>query len=197
MQKILRPLDRPRHHLRIEQDIERINAEMPLGRLSSPINFDRVAHRLESVKGEPDRQEDVPFRLLVDEPEPGTNPRNFMLREMEIFEEREHADIGHQTRNQESFPRASVAPRNEQAGRVIDHDQDEQDQDVLGHEDHVEIATGHQKHGPAHPVRHRINQRGHHQKKDDELSGVEVHRECVFRKGARTRFGASLGCGQP
>ena len=58
VQEVLRAFNRTGNQLRVEHDIERINAEVALGLLIAPVNLNDVAQALEGMEREPDGEDD-------------------------------------------------------------------------------------------------------------------------------------------
>jgi len=56
------PLDRPGHQLGEEADVEHQVRQIRGSAQTSPVNVDRIAHGLEGIKRDSDRQDNLPGR---------------------------------------------------------------------------------------------------------------------------------------
>src|SRR5450432_3364701 len=73
-------------------------------------------------------------------------------QKIEVFEESQYADVRDDTYDQPGFSRFSGAACDLQTGQVINHDHTPQDENVFGHECHVEITAGCQQQTNPHPL---------------------------------------------
>ncbi len=149
MEEILRAFDGAGDLLRIEEDVERIDAEVAFGALMAAIHLDGVTHGLERVEGQANREEDVQEFCVIAEAERGGEAHDFFLGEIGIFEEGQHADVGDEADDEIKFAAEALGGLDEKTGDVINEDEAGEHQNVFGHERHVEIATGQEEQGPA------------------------------------------------
>ena len=108
-------LDRPGHQVRKERD-ERGDVEQVAARVElAAVDVDRVAHRLERVERDPDRQQDAQRRLVPRQPHRRQHRVHVVDEEVEVLEEPEHAEVRDDAEPQErrrcagraSMPRAA------------------------------------------------------------------------------------------
>ena len=120
--------------------------------LAPAVDLDRVAHRLERVERQADRQDDAQRRHAVRPVENLGDGARVGVEEVEVLEDRQHADVGDDAHHQEPAFFRLRAPRSRPRG-VVDRDREEQDQDVDRDERHVEVAARGEQPRPAKPVR--------------------------------------------
>ena len=71
------------------------------------------------------------------------------VEEIKILKKSQHPDISDQTQDKQTFADGCIGSFFEQqAGDVIDHDGEPQDQDILRHKSHVKVTTGQQQQQP-------------------------------------------------
>ncbi len=79
--------------------------------------------------------------------------RQVLIGKVEILKECQHADVGQNAGDQHPALFPSFKFLQTQPGKIIHGNRHSQDEDVLGDECHVEIATGSQQKHPAEAVR--------------------------------------------
>src|SRR5439155_1345403 len=85
-------------------------------------------------------------------------------------------DVGHDAEGEARLAAAAITGAlDEQSGRVVDGDGEEQDQDVGRDKSHVEVATGGQQQHPASPLGEQEVERGDDQEEQEEEEGIEQH----------------------
>ena len=141
-QEVVGPLDRAGHHLGKEEHVDGVDEKVPLGLPAPPVDLDGVAHRLEGVKREPDGQRETEEHGVRGHPEGAAQSRDVLAEEVEVLEDAQDSDVGDEADEQDALSRGTLGSVDQEAGRVIDCDQHEQNDDVGGNERHVEVAAG-------------------------------------------------------
>src|SRR5580658_621938 len=122
--------------------------------LMTPIDLDRIAHRLERMKRKTDRKQDLQQRDRII----GMEGVQYLIQvdgdEIVILKNRQDADIGDDAQHQQmSFLPFVGLPVNPDPREIVDHDRESQDQDVDRLEEHVKETAGRQQEQPLEPVR--------------------------------------------
>ena len=149
VQHILRPLYGPGHQLRVKHDVERIDAIMPLGLLVATIYFYSIAHGLECMERQPDRQYDLyqEGRLYTAK---GAECSMYMVCEKDrILEKEQQPDISSDAHNQERGTPAARTLFNKDTCNIVDSDEEEQDEHVGRNEGHIKDTAGSEQMYPA------------------------------------------------
>ena len=126
-QEVRRAHDRTRHQLRKEGDVQRHIGEARLGANMLAAHIDHVAHRLEGVEGNPDRQDDVDRRMGKREPTRCGQVNEAVGEEAEILEQAENGEIAPDRRPERQLRtfvfRADKIAGNHVIQRGTEHDQ--------------------------------------------------------------------------
>ena len=149
VQHILRPLYGPGHQLRVKHDVERIDAIMPLGLLVATIYFYSIAHGLECMERQSDRQYDLyqEGRLYTAK---GAECSMYMVCEKNsVLEKEQQAYIGGNAHNKERCTPAARALFNKYTCNIVDSDEEEQDEHVGRNEGHIKDTAGSEQMYPA------------------------------------------------
>ena len=115
------PLDRPRGQLRKKRDISGEVVKISDGLDLSAVHVDRIAHRLESIKGNPEREHDVQDRQACMQAERIQKRLQIVRKEMVILEKSEGQQVGnHADRDQAFSPGRDFAFGKFEGDPVID-----------------------------------------------------------------------------
>ncbi len=106
-------LDRARHELRKEGHEEREVEEAVGGAEATAIDVDRVAHRLERVERDPDREHHVEMPVRGRNAEVPEKLLEASDEEVEVLEEPEHAEVHDEARHERSAAPGSLGKRRE------------------------------------------------------------------------------------
>jgi hypothetical protein len=95
--------------------------------------------------------------------------------EVQIFEYEKYGTGGDDADNQASFFLGNIIgpPLNENAGRIVNGDGDEQDKDVFGNEPHVEEAARTQQHHPSVTGWQKIEQNCYYREENKKFNRIE------------------------
>ena len=167
-------LNRPGDQVRKERDERRQVEQVAAGAQLSLVDVDRVAHRLERVEGNADRQQHAQRRLVPGHPGRRQHRVHVVDEEVEVLEEAQHPEVGDDAEPQERL--ALRRPRFHAAGRaVVDHRGGrDQDQEPRVHVAVEEIAAGEQQEVLA-TVRQQPVDGGERDEEQDEVEAVEDH----------------------
>jgi len=182
-QKIFRALDGARDELREEGDKERLAEKITLRRDAAAIDVRRVAERLERVKRDADRQNDIELRLQDGEAKMLKQRVHVVQRKIKVFEEEQNGEICAEThRHAPALAPHGGGPFDEQAGGIGDGRGGQHQKGILRVPAHVKIVAGRQQ--PKITVffgKQEVNQ-GDNREKDQKLDGIEQHFGVSFRK---------------
>ncbi len=141
------PLDRPGHELGKERDEECKIERVACGLEPPAIDVDRVAQRLERVEGDANRQEHVEEGRArdLDAEEQPQDVGGRLRREVEVLEEAEEPQVGHQAYHQPALAGlGTVGGVDSKADDIVDQRRSENQDDVGGVPRHVEQARRHE-----------------------------------------------------
>ena len=72
-----------------------------------------------------------------------------LIDEIKILEDTQHPDIGNEAHNKQLLPPWALRQLDHQTGNIINEDKEEQNENVLWHQHHVEVATSDEQQYPA------------------------------------------------
>src|ERR1700719_507490 len=72
------------------------------------INVQGVGKRMESVKGNADRQQNVEMGRLIDDPDAGNQPLEILEQKISVLKKAEHAQIHANAGHEPTFPGARI-----------------------------------------------------------------------------------------
>ena len=98
------------------------------------------------------------------------------------FVARTHADVGEYAQRQVPAAAAAGGVLDEEAGHVVDQDRETEDEDIDGHERHVEPGARAEQERPADPVRQHEVQQCDEGEEKGELERVEEHTSARARR---------------
>src|ERR1700722_11432914 len=101
--------------------------------------------------------------------------REVLVDEIEIFKESQKTDIHENTDDQVEVLSFGTRRLNQPSRDIIDHDRDQQNEDITGNEGHVESDAGAKQKSDAKTVRKEKIEGRHQRKKDEKTEGVERH----------------------
>ena len=174
-QEVLWTLDRPGDELRIEHDIQCKDPEVILRHVTAPIHLDRVAHSLERMKGQADRENDLESGDGIVPAEERDKAGEVRAEEVEVLKDEEHAYVRGDASGEEGSPSWPGRPRDQNARCVVDDDGESEDQDVGRDEGHVKGAARHKEKDPPLRVRKKEIERGDDREVEEEGKGIENH----------------------
>ena len=165
---MIRPFDGPRHQLRIEHDIQRINTKMMLCFKLLSIDLDHIAQALERMEGKADRQDQgevldgvIPVKETGHIGEVG-------VEEIKVFKDEEDRAGRDDTHDEIELSPSSLRPFDEEGSRIIDGNRERQHQDINRDEGHIKDATGRQKKEPPVGMGDQEIEDRHRREKDEE-----------------------------
>ena len=137
--------------------------------LFAPIHLDRVAHRLEGVKRKAYRKDNAHVGDGIAPTQPAEDRGEVIVEEIEVLEEAQEAAIGDQAHQQHRLAPAALGSFNQQPGRIIHQDEEQDDENVGRDKGHVEDATGHNKKVNAFAATQQKKQGRHDGEEDQEF----------------------------
>src|ERR1700761_7075621 len=120
-QQFIGALDRPGNHLRKEGYVERILQKIFFRRNPAPVDLNGVAHRLEGMKRQPNRQNDRQQGWIVVQAEQASGVVQRAGQEIEIFEDDQQRDVAEQAyAEKKAAPIEGFGFFNLQPGHIVD-----------------------------------------------------------------------------
>ena len=178
-QQVARPLDRTGNQPRKEADIERVVAQMPLGREVAPPDVDQITQRLEGVKADADRQQQREGRRSERNPQQTEQPLQAVGGKVVVFEEKEHRKAERRPRHHHGLPCPAPAQMAQREGaRPADQSGEEDQQDQPRVPAHKKVEAEGEQRRPPHPVGQQIIDNADNRQKDRITQRVEEH-PCV------------------
>jgi len=149
MNQMLRPLNGAGDELWVEHDVQSVNAEATLCGLPATIDFYRVAHRLEGVKGQADGQGNGQNRQGKIHVQTMRAFGQGATDKVVIFEYREHANVRDKAHKKKHFAPLAFRFLNQNSREVVGDDSEDQDEKIDRDESQVENAARDQQVKPS------------------------------------------------
>lgn len=131
-EQALRPFDRACHELWEEHHVQCVDSEVSLRALIPSVDLDRIAHCLESMKGQTDRKQNGEARNCVGPPKEGEHSTDIPVNEVEIFEKGQNSHVRTYTCD-EPKPSSSIAGGvDENCGTIVYSDHRDENEDRSG-----------------------------------------------------------------
>src|SRR5579872_6130386 len=173
---MVRTLDRSRHHLRKERDVQRVVEQVTLGGDAPAIDLDGVTDCLEGVERKTNRQRQIQNWNVAEQPQRTHRVIQRTSQEIEIFENEQQPEISHNTQAQKELSRALLLRTFDHNPREVVEQCDKDDhRDVSGTPAHVEVVTCREQKYPAPSIGQREKSSHHEREENQELNRIEQH----------------------